>query len=263
MTTQELIEQALLDAVGLLDEGEREAFDRAFRSSAPAVQAQVRREQTRLARIEMLLPPVTPPAHLRAAVIEAVRRAMAEESAAEPLAFVPPLGRSRTVSRWWRAASLGLATAAAFFVISTLYLWNEYASLRQTIQGDQVLAQLADQFGHAYVRDMLLDADTTRVVFKRAADGSKAEASVFVNPEWDNAMFVAAGLTPTDGRPYRLAIVDENDGVVREIAVIQPSDLLTPRRVRIEGSGKVHLAVFAPRDGAANGEIVSRGELDL
>lgn len=54
MKTQELIELAVLDAMGLLDEQEREAFDAAFDAAAPAIQAQVRREQTRLSVSEHL-----------------------------------------------------------------------------------------------------------------------------------------------------------------------------------------------------------------
>jgi len=50
MTLQEMIELAILDAMGLLDEEERLAFELAFRAAAPPVQAQVRREQTRPSR---------------------------------------------------------------------------------------------------------------------------------------------------------------------------------------------------------------------
>lgn len=263
MTTQEMIEFALLDAVGLLDEQEREAFERAFGAAAPAVQAQVRREQTRLSQIEMLLPDVSPPAGLRAAVIEAVRRAMAAE-AEEPatLAFAPPMARSRGVSRWWRAGSLGLATAAAVFMCVSAFLWNANLQLRANIQGDVVLKLMAEQLGHAYVRDVLLDSDTQRQVFTRVAEGSKAEASIFVNPEWRNSMFVCAGLAPTDGRPYRLAIVDENDEVVEEIAAIEPSGLVTPLKVKkFDTTRPTRLAVFAPGDGSRMGSIVSRGEV--
>ena len=67
MSIQQLIELAILDAMALLDHEEQDQFDAAFRASSPAVQSQVRREQTRLAVIETLLPDVTPPAGLRAA----------------------------------------------------------------------------------------------------------------------------------------------------------------------------------------------------
>src|SRR5690606_2614363 len=111
MTTQELIELALLDAYGLLDETERAAFDAAFMASPPSVRARVRRGQTRLAKSDWLLPDVPPPAGLRAAVIEAARRAMAEVGGRErgvthAAGRVPPMLPNRRVSPLWRAASL-------------------------------------------------------------------------------------------------------------------------------------------------------------
>lgn len=262
MTTRDLIEMSLLDALGFLDEPERVAFDRAFSSAPPAVQAQVRREQTRLAHIELLLPEVAPPAGLRAAVIDAVRRAMAE---ATPIgdALVPPMVPARFVSRWWRAASLGLATAAVCFIGSTIYLWNANAELERLYRSDEMLAQLASQLGPGYVRDVLLDPDTTRVVFTRVGEASTAEASVFVNPEWKRSVFVCAGLAPADGRPYRLAIVDENDAIIRELALIEPTGTVTPRSIELDARGAVRLAVFAPSRDALPGVIVSRGSLGL
>src|SRR5215471_5879583 len=100
MNLQQLIELAVLDAMGLLDESEQSQFEGAFRAAAPQVQAQVRREQTRLSVIEALLPDVQPPAGLRAAVIEAVRAQMLAE--ADGVAGVlPPMIKSRRVSPWW------------------------------------------------------------------------------------------------------------------------------------------------------------------
>ena len=60
MTTHELLELASLDALGLLDADERESFERAFRAAAPAVQAQIRREQLRAPRSAMNSPAVDP-----------------------------------------------------------------------------------------------------------------------------------------------------------------------------------------------------------
>ncbi|QYU70067.1 hypothetical protein J4558_08100 [Leptolyngbya sp. 15MV] len=50
MPFHDLLEMAVLDTLGLLDEQEQAAFEMAFRSAPPAVQAQVRREQTRFAK---------------------------------------------------------------------------------------------------------------------------------------------------------------------------------------------------------------------
>ena len=76
MTTHELLELASLDAMGLLDPEEREAFELAFRAAAPALQAQIRREQLRLSYIDGILPVVEPPPGLRARVMAKVREAI-------------------------------------------------------------------------------------------------------------------------------------------------------------------------------------------
>src|SRR5882672_10291884 len=114
MNLQQMIELAVLDAMGLLDETEQGQFESAFRAAAPQVRAQVRREQTRLSVIEALLPDVEPPAGLRAAVLDAVRRQIlaAGLGGRNGVAGVlPPMIRSRAVSPWWRAAALGMAAA--------------------------------------------------------------------------------------------------------------------------------------------------------
>jgi len=54
MNTYELLEAAQLDALGLLDDAERDAFDAAFFAASPDVQAQIRREQARLVRTDWL-----------------------------------------------------------------------------------------------------------------------------------------------------------------------------------------------------------------
>ena len=99
-STRDLIELSLLDAMGLLDDEERAAFERAFAGTSPAVQSHVRREQTRLAQIDFLLPDVEAPAGLRAMVLEAVRKAMAEGAVAKApagAAFMPTMIPSRRV----------------------------------------------------------------------------------------------------------------------------------------------------------------------
>jgi hypothetical protein len=94
MNLQQMIESAILDAMGLLDDSEREQFERAFRTASPVIQAQIRREQTRLSQIEALLPDVTPPASLRAAVVDAVRRQIEAGQTASGQFVAPELLRS-------------------------------------------------------------------------------------------------------------------------------------------------------------------------
>src|SRR5258708_2509980 len=129
MNLQQLIELAVLDAMGLLDETEQGQFESGFAGASPQVQAQVRREQTRLSVMDALLPDVSPPAGLRAAVLEAVRRhILAAESG--PALEHPSMLRSRNVSRFWRTASLGLAAACVVMGYATFELYQRSNELQ-------------------------------------------------------------------------------------------------------------------------------------
>ncbi len=124
MTTKELIEMSSLDALGLLDEQERDEFERAFRAAPAEVKEQIRREQSRFADLDRWLPSVEPPHTLKGRVIDAVREAINAVSAPAPAVA----GRitPTTMNRWWntaplwRAACIGFATASVvlggFFV---------------------------------------------------------------------------------------------------------------------------------------------------
>jgi hypothetical protein len=255
MTTQELIEMSLLDALALLDEPEREAFDAAFNSASPQVQAHVRREQTRLSRVDLLLPDVSPPAGLRAAVLEAVRRAMAQP---EVLASLPSdLSAGGRASRVWRAISIGLATAATVLGGTTLYLRAQYQELNRSLQGDSILADLQKKFGGRFVNDVLFDSDTQRVVFRPQGE-FKGEAAFFTNPEWnDKARFFCKNVQTPPGKVYRLALLDEQGNIVDTLAdITSDGQLFQPRDVEFKYRQAASFAIVDADDA-----VLSRGEL--
>src|SRR5438105_666068 len=102
MNTHDLLEMASLDAMGLLDPEEREAFERAFRAAPPPLQAQIRREQLRFSAADDILPQVEPPLGLRARVIAAVREAMQTMAGRRAAEAAPALRSATAVSRFWR-----------------------------------------------------------------------------------------------------------------------------------------------------------------
>ncbi len=219
MTTQEMLELCLLDALGLLDEHEQAAFEAAFAGASPVVQAHVRREQTRFAKLSPLLPNVEPPAELRARVLASIREANAQPAMADDTRrlIMPPMLKSRGVSPVWRAAALALS-AACFTLGGTLvYLQTARQEIRGNERTDSLIAAVADQFGHAFVQDVLFDRDTQRAVFTPVADSFDGQATVFVNPEWSKAQFFSRLLTTDPSKKLRLAVVDENNRVVKEI----------------------------------------------
>jgi anti-sigma-K factor RskA len=263
MTVQELIELSILDAMALLDDEEHVQFELAFRAASPAIQAQVRREQTRLSNIESLLPRVDPPAGLRALVIEAVRTQMALSGRDADVAGVitPPMSRARGVSPLWRAASLGMAAAAIVFGITTFLFNARYEELTKQLQDDALVAQLQGQFGASFVRDVLFDADTKRVVIQPVAEGFKGEASLFVNPDWRSAKFFCRAVTTPEGREYKLAILDENDQVVQVLKHFTSNGGLLPLEVTIDPNTATRVAVLTSTDEPGHDTVLARGEM--
>lgn len=257
MNTQQLIELALLDAYGLLDEEERQQFDAAFSAAAPAIQAQVRREQTRLANIDSLLPDVSAPAGLRQAVIEAVRRAIAEGALVHEGGRTPPLLPNRRVSPLWRAAALGLATATLVLSVVTVRLQLDFGDLNRQMQTDSLIQELQAKFGSPFVRDVLFNADTSRVVLASTSAEFKGEAAVFVNPDWNKAQFFFDGLPASGGRTYKLAVLDENDRVVEVLTTFDSSGGLDSRVVDYQPtSAKGSLAILDTDEGGRVGAIL-------
>jgi len=262
MSLQELIEMAILDAMGLLDEHERDQFESSFRTATPAVQAQVRREQTRLSQIESLLPDVSAPAGLRAAVIEAVRQQMILGGASETDAglVMPQFIQSRGVSRLWRAAALGLAAAAVVLSITTFQFIGENEKLTARMSNDAMLKSIVDKFGGAYVNSVLFDRDTQRVVFEPVAANYTGEASMFINPEFTLPKFFYRGPAVPEGRVFKLAVVDENDKVVEVLSIFNPDGSIQVPAVSQLPKSKARLAIFSmEKDGS--GSVVGRGEL--
>lgn len=217
MNTQELIELAVLDAMGLLDEQEREAFDGAFDRAAPAIQAQVRREQTRLCLSHDLLPDVEPPAGLRALVIESVRRAMAEPAArrhrharALGIALVP----ARQVSPIWRAASVGFAAAALVLGVTFLHLRGRFDELAVAVESDRLLSEMQGAVGSQYVVALLSDPATITRDFVPAAPGARGQVRLWAHRMWgegEEALLAMSNLPKVDG-PFR--VVDFTGGVL-------------------------------------------------
>jgi hypothetical protein len=227
MNTRELIELAQLDALCLLDEGEREAFERAFAAAPPAVRRQIRAEQARLAQIDMLLPLDEPPATLREKVLARIRAAMAEAAGArvtphDPASGDLPIRPSRRVSPIWRAAALGFATAAMLLGAVSMQLFQQVEETRRNLREGALVDEVRRTWGTRYVEDVLFDVGTTRVAF-RPVDRKvgRGQASVFMNPDWSNALLFSMNLPHQEAGTYRLVVVDDQNRIVREVGVIR------------------------------------------
>jgi hypothetical protein len=220
MTTHELLELAALDALGLLEDDERDAFDKAFRAAAPALQAQIRREQTRIAKDESMLPEVTPPIGLKARVLAAWREAV-ETLKASPAGvrrhgagrFIPPLLPSRGVTPVWRAVAIGCSAAAIVLGFATYQMKAEFERVTLASNANFVDEVMRREFGPNFKR-LVYSGKTQIVQFKPTAPDARGEAVVLFDAERKVADFFCRQL-PADGN-YQLVLLDEKGQVVKD-----------------------------------------------
>ncbi len=204
MTTRELYELASMDALGLLDDDERQAFENAFRAAPAHVQAEIRREQLREAQSTEYLPDVKPPASLRARVIAAVL-GKAELLNTEPIASIGPAARSAaSTTAFWRAACIGFATATVVLAGFVYTVAEQNKIIAQEALDAEVIADLRDSDGRL---DQYLYASETKFVsFHPAAalnaDGAntKAKARLFYKDSTKSMLLVCSDLpiAPTE-----------------------------------------------------------------
>lgn len=251
MNTQQLIENAMLDALGLLSDDEQRAFERAFWAASPAVQAHVRREQTRLSRIESLLPKIDPPADLRAAVLQAVREAMVAQLAQQtdeanehgPI----PILSSFHVSPVWRAASLGFAAAAAVFGATTLFMWMRYDQINDQMHSN-VFNDTLRTAAEANVSSMLFGTRKVNFVAMGAAGGS---ATLHYRAETGEAFLTVQDLDTGRG-DYELRLTDATGAPTDDapLATFQTDGALRTHKLTLSlpaGADGMRLALVSTR----------------
>lgn len=166
MTTKELLEMASLDALGLLDEQERDEFERAFRSASPDVKDQLRREQSRFADLDRWLPAVEPPHTLKGRVMDAVREAITAVSTPAPVIagrITPALPRWWNAAPLWRAACIGFATASIVLGGFFLYVSQKNEQIANDALNNRLTA-LNSQAGGQYSK-ITLSKNYQRIVF--------------------------------------------------------------------------------------------------
>ena len=81
MTLQEMLEAVQLDALGMLEGEDLRAFEEAFASANPSIQAQVRAEQERAVRATMNFSDAVPPAYMKERVLGAIQAEILADAA--------------------------------------------------------------------------------------------------------------------------------------------------------------------------------------
>ncbi|TVQ30442.1 MAG: hypothetical protein EA376_12945 [Phycisphaeraceae bacterium] len=217
MKAPEMLELASLDALGLLDPEERRAFEAAFREASPDLQAQIRREQQRVAADEHLLPRVEPDASLRDRVLNAVRAAMSSISSAETTRDV--IGRighrawalRGNVSPLWRAACIGFATATVVLLTVGYSIQRDYHETLVSLRDGNFAEEIGRNLHPKFI-PTITSPDTRFAKFLPAGDlGAEIESgqAVFiVNPVTKTGLLICRGLSSLDGE-YSVVVLDE------------------------------------------------------
>lgn len=275
MTIQELLESAQLDALGLLDEQDREAFERAFDAAPAPLQTQLRREQARLCRVDALLPQVDLPESLWPRVRDAVRQAqltaasdaqatmlsahagMATHAGTDRTARPLPMARAAGVSRLWRAASIGFATAAVVLGAALVHLRATAERQTETSNENGVMNALVQGFGREFVQEMLTGPDTMKYAMTPAQEG-RYRAAIWTDPRWPRAQLYCE-VAATPGHTIRLVELDAAGAVVRELDEFESNGSMLQRQIRLEGVEPRQLALVS----AVRGQSASTGTIVL
>jgi hypothetical protein len=270
MTIQELLESAQLDSLGLLDEQDREAFERAFHAAPAALQAQIRQEQARLCRVDALLPQVDLPESLWPKVREAVRMAQVQ-AAAEALGVVVrthdasdrarplPMMRAAGVHRVWRASAIGFATAALVMGAALIHVRLTGEHLQSATRENLETAKMVDTFGAEFMREQLFGKDVGRYLMAAARETQRGSAAVYTSPEWSQALLYCE-TSVAEGHTLRLVVLDENGKVAEQLDEFESNGILVRRKVNLQGNEPMRLALVSAARGraASTGEIVFR-----
>ncbi|MEO1007452.1 MAG: hypothetical protein AAFX79_02705 [Planctomycetota bacterium] len=237
MTTMDLIELAVLDALDMLDDAEREAFERAFRSAVPATQARVRAEQARLANLDALLPDVEPDPALRGRVIDAVRQAVLASTVAsysESDQDAEPTLRLRSsdgVSRTWRVGAIASAAAAILFGVAFGSMWQRYNELDQRIQDNALVGIAIESFG-AEATEIFLDRESYNVAALSASDDSENPGlALWYHREQDLGFLFCPELPANSNASYELVVLDDDGEIDESLFAFTASGSYTIERI--------------------------------
>lgn len=217
---RDLIELAQLDALGLLDEAERQAFEKAFKAAPASIQLLVREGQARASDIDAWLPDAKAPASLRQRVLAAVSAAVRSESRQPEVAgrLTPAIARSTSVTPYWRAAAIGSMAAALLFGVVTLKLYGDFQSMNNMVKSNALADQWLKDFGPRFEHALYSDK-TEFVQFSPSSAEARGSAVMLMDAEASSAQFFAKDLPQIDGG-YTLALLDAGGNVVRTIGRI-------------------------------------------
>ncbi len=209
MTHEELLEQAALDALGLLDQYEALLFTRSFHRATATVQKQIVEFQAELAADESLLPDETPSPELRDRILAAVAEAVeSQEADFAPLASIggrverqfDPALSSRRPNRS-NAIFLRIAVAAvlvlgvaliivSYFGMQAVQLNNQLA---KAAFSEKTLQEFEDELGPSF-KEFVGHPDCNTIRFTASDPEFEGAVTLYLNEKTQEAYVLATSM---------------------------------------------------------------------
>jgi hypothetical protein len=223
MTREELLENAALDAFGLLDKYEAALYTRSFHHAHVAVQDEILRLQAELVSDESLLSAEAADPSLRQRVLNSVTKAIeSENSQLAPLATIgrtrgdieqerPVVaGRLYGAGVYWRAACFALCASLIVVAYNLTEANNTNNQISAAFLNNLTGVQIESLIGST-VKDFMFDATSERVVLDSNNAADQYRGLVFVREGSKDAFLVVEGLpAATD---FRVCVKDAKGGV--------------------------------------------------
>ena len=261
---EELIEQASLDALGLLDAFEAAHYAKSFHAAPASVQEEIRQLQAEIATDASLLSDEEPPAGLRGRVMGAVMDSIEHETRElQPIATIGSRARRvaatgatatdiagvvrdermniqhRSMQRSvavWRAASVALAASLLGSFLWLNVITHEAMSIAQLAQGQATQAQLIEMLGSDYATFSM--DKTMRIRSLAALAGESGAAILYCDPKNGDGYLVGFGLARVG--TYTIRSIADDGTTITLGQVIGGSRVTATRLARIDATRLAH-----------------------
>ncbi len=263
---EELIEQASLDALGLLDAFEAAHYAKSFHAAPASVQEEIRQLQAEIATDASLLSDEEPPAGLRGRVMGAVMDSIEHETRElQPIATIGSRARRvaatgatataadiagvvrdermhlqyRSMQRSvavWRAASVALAASLLGSFLWLNVITHDAMSIAQLAQGQATQAQLIEMLGSDYAT--FSTDKTMRIRSLAALAGETGAAILYCDPKNGDGYLVGFGLAQVG--TYTIRSIADDGTTITLGQVIGGSRVTATRLARIDSTRLAH-----------------------
>lgn len=251
MNLQHIIENAQLDALGLLDAEDLEKFEKAFAALPAAHKAMVRAEQERIIRFgwaEGVMEgsvsdlSMAPPSELKDRILTACHGIGRKvHTSAGTASSTRRAVTGRRVTHWWRASALGMAAACVVLGVAIVDLLGRYDRLGDQVRTNAMQTAISDEM-KGYARDIIFDADTERVSFT-CRGGFAGKASLFTNADWKKAQLHCLSLPTSEGQTYKLVVTDSSGATERVVSQFQSNGGMMSLEIALNAAEASRLAV--------------------